>query len=57
MPRAWNDWYAKFDISGGCVLDLMIHDFDWLRWTFGEVERVYARGLAAANCRDSIMRW
>lgn len=46
MPRAWDDWYGDFKRSGGLVLDLIIHDFDWLRWTFGEVERVYARGLA-----------
>jgi predicted dehydrogenase len=45
MPRAWNDWYANYDLSGGLVLDLIIHDFDWLRWTFGEVERVYAKAL------------
>ena len=45
MPRGWNDWFADFDLSGGCILDLMVHDFDWLRWTFGEVERVYAHGL------------
>ncbi len=45
MPRAWNDWYGKFELSGGSILDLIIHDFDWLRWTFGDVERVYARGL------------
>lgn len=45
-PHAWNDWFGNFDWSGGVVLDLMIHDFDWLRWTFGEVERVYAKGLA-----------
>jgi UDP-N-acetylglucosamine 3-dehydrogenase len=28
-----------------CLLDLVIHDFDYLRWTLGEVERIYARGM------------
>ncbi len=45
FPRAWENWYGKLDWSGGLTLDLIIHDFDWLRWTFGEVERVYAKGL------------
>jgi predicted dehydrogenase len=49
MPRAWNDWYANLEWSGGCILDLIIHDFDWLRWTFGDVERVFAKGLAASK--------
>ncbi|HLJ54293.1 MAG TPA: Gfo/Idh/MocA family oxidoreductase, partial [Chthonomonadaceae bacterium] len=52
MPRGWNDWYGKYDLSGGCILDLMIHDFDWLRWTFGEVERVYAIGLTSRRLPD-----
>ena len=39
------NWYGDPAQSGGLVLDLILHDFDWLRWTFGPVSRVYAKGL------------
>lgn len=38
-----NSWFLDDDKSGGVLLDLAIHDFDFLRWTVGEVERVFAR--------------
>ena len=33
---------------------MLIHDFDTLRWYFGEVERVYARGLSYSPHRDKV---
>lgn len=45
FPRTKSDWYADFAKSGGVILDLIIHDFDWLLWTLGEAERVYAKAL------------
>ncbi|MBA4494355.1 Gfo/Idh/MocA family protein [Paenactinomyces guangxiensis] len=45
FPAGVNDWYADFKSSGGLVLDMIIHDFDFLRWCFGEVERVFAKSL------------
>jgi predicted dehydrogenase len=49
FPRPPSDWFADYERSGGVIVDLMIHDFDWLRWCFGEVERVYARALTPRN--------
>ncbi len=45
FPIGVGDWYADFEKSGGVILDLIIHDFDFLHWCFGEVERVYAQAL------------
>lgn len=48
-PNADRTWYADFEASGGVVLDMMIHDLDWLRWCFGPIERLHAQGLTFAN--------
>lgn len=40
-----DSWFADPAKSGGVILDLLIHDLDFLRWTFGEVEQVYAKSL------------
>jgi predicted dehydrogenase len=44
-PRGYRGWYTDVAKSGGPLLDLVIHDFDWLRWTFGPVIRVHARAF------------
>ncbi|MFQ3588021.1 MAG: Gfo/Idh/MocA family oxidoreductase [Fimbriimonadaceae bacterium] len=46
-PRGSQDWFMDHRRSGGVLVDLAIHDFDWLRWTLGEVKSLYARSVAA----------
>ena len=38
-----DNWFSDTDQSGGVVLDMGIHDLDYLRWVVGEVDRVFAR--------------
>ncbi|MEM0153607.1 MAG: Gfo/Idh/MocA family oxidoreductase [Ignisphaera sp.] len=40
FPR-WAPWHRYRELSGGVVVDLMIHDLDFLRWILGEVEEVF----------------
>ena len=42
-------WFTDFGQSGGVIMDVSIHDLDFARWCFGEVERVFARGLSFAG--------
>ncbi|NGM70633.1 Gfo/Idh/MocA family oxidoreductase [Natronolimnobius sp. AArcel1] len=50
MPNT-DTWFMDEEISGGALLDLAIHDIDFLRWTYGEVESVFARRVAAGDDR------
>lgn len=43
--RATGNWFMNFEQSGGLILDLMIHDFDYARWVAGNVESVYAKSV------------
>ena len=42
---SWQNWYWDPAQSGGVILDMIIHDFDWMRWCLGDVDRVFAKGL------------
>jgi predicted dehydrogenase len=37
------NWFLDEDKSGGILMDLMIHDYDYARWVAGEVQSVSAR--------------
>jgi predicted dehydrogenase len=50
FPRP-NSWYGDFEKSGGVIMDLSIHDIDYLRWCCGEVTRVFARGLSYSGIK------
>ncbi len=40
IPEGSQNWFLDFEKSGGVILDLIIHDFDWLLWTFGEPDDI-----------------
>jgi myo-inositol 2-dehydrogenase/D-chiro-inositol 1-dehydrogenase len=39
-------WFADPTLSGGIMVDQMIHDFDYARWIAGEVTTAYARTVS-----------
>jgi predicted dehydrogenase len=41
--------FSNFDLSGGVILDVGVHDIDFQRWCMGEVERVFTRSLTFAG--------
>ncbi len=43
--KAHDNWFLEFEKSGGMILDLMIHDFDYARWVAGEVATVYCKHI------------
>ncbi|WP_449355214.1 Gfo/Idh/MocA family protein [Virgibacillus natechei] len=49
FPIVPSDWYSDYMRSGGVIMDTIVHDFDYLRWCFGEVERVYAKNIAGTT--------
>lgn len=42
-PKA--DWFLDSEVSGGILLDLAVHEFDWLNWTVGRPVAVESRSV------------
>lgn len=55
-PWSYRNWMGDLDQSGGVLLDMACHDFDWLRWICGDVTRVFARGLAYSHLAQGANR-
>ena len=53
-PRKADNWYVDPARSGGMILDLMVHDFDYARWVAGDVVRVFAKAARAADTSGGI---
>jgi len=47
--KAAGNWFVDFEKSGGMMLDLMVHDFDYARWIAGEVESVFAKNITSTH--------
>src|SRR2546429_671383 len=43
LPESKGNWYLNPRRSGGVIVDLGIHDFDFLIWTLGSVRTVHAK--------------
>jgi len=49
FPMGVNGWFRDYTQSGGVAFDSMIHDLDWLRYVFGEPERIFCQTLQRAT--------
>lgn len=48
---SWSPWFSDDALSGGIVVDQMIHDLDIARWIGGEVTEVFATVSRAEDAR------
>jgi UDP-N-acetylglucosamine 3-dehydrogenase len=53
-PKSWNSWYKDDKKSGGLILDLLIHDIDFLQWVYGSIVHVTARSETVRESRKSL---
>jgi predicted dehydrogenase len=45
----WSDWFRDPAQSGGCLLDLQIHDVDFVHWMLGHPQSVYTVGIQTST--------
>jgi len=45
FPLGEKAWFHDYAQSGGVTMDTIIHDFDWIRYVFGEPDRVFCQAI------------
>ena len=50
----WNNWILDADKSGGCIIDMHIHDVDLINWLFGMPTHVHSVTTNSKVLRESI---
>lgn len=53
----WNNWILDPKQSGGCVLDMHIHDVDMINWLFGMPKAVSAVGTEHKASLESVLAY
>lgn len=56
--NSWNNWFMQSAMSGGAILDLHLHDTDFVRYMFGapaSVTSVGAKALVSDNGIDHVV--
>jgi predicted dehydrogenase len=52
FPQGEDLWFRDYDQSGGVAFDSSIHDYDWIRYVFGDPERVFCQALQRGDAVD-----
>ena len=50
---AWSKLFSRADLTGGAVIDMMIHDYDALNWIFGPPRAATSRRRSASSASAS----
>ena len=49
--NSWNNWFMDGEISGGALLDLHLHDTDFVRFMFGRPKAVSSFGVNSVRSK------
>ena len=50
----WQNWFMDYDKAQGCITDMHIHDIDFIRYAFGEPEKVSCHAQDIYSKKDVV---